>query len=229
MNVIPQAVRDGFLKAIGPIARAFIRAGISPNVITTLGALVVIAAAVAFGMGSIRLGGALILASGLLDLLDGLVARGGNTSTKFGAFYDSTLDRLGEAAVFTGIALWFVHGGVPRARLPLAVAMCMAGLASSMLVSYTRARAEGLGLEAKVGIAQRAERILVLGAPTLFFGAGKQGVLLFWIVIILAASTTITVVQRVIYVARQTADTSGKSAARRDTLPGHAAAFRKGH
>ena len=72
MNVIPQAVRDGFLKAIGPIARAFIRAGISPNVITTLGALVVVAAAVAFGAGEIRWGGALILASGLFDLLDGL-------------------------------------------------------------------------------------------------------------------------------------------------------------
>ena len=229
MNVIPQAVRDGFLKAIGPIARAFIRAGISPNVITTLGALVVITAAVAFGMGTIRFGGALILASGLFDLIDGQVARLGGTSTKFGAFYDSTLDRLGEAAVFTGIALWFVQGGVPAARLPLAVAMCMTGLASSMLVSYTRARAEGLGLEAKVGIAQRAERILVLGAPTLFFGAGKQGVLLFWIVIILAASTTITVVQRVIHVARQTVDPSGKSALRRDTLPGHAAAVRKGH
>jgi CDP-diacylglycerol--glycerol-3-phosphate 3-phosphatidyltransferase len=229
MNVIPQAVRDGFLKAIGPIARAFIRAGISPNVITTLGALVVVAAAVAFRMGSIRVGGALILASGLFDLLDGLVARSAGTSTKFGAFYDSTLDRLGEAAVFTGIALWFIHGGIPTARLGLGVGMCMAALASSMLVSYTRARAEGLGLEAKVGIAQRAERILVLGAPTLFFGAGKHGALLWWIVIILAASTTITVVQRVVHVLRQTADPSGKNAVRRDTLPGHAAAFRKGH
>jgi CDP-diacylglycerol---glycerol-3-phosphate 3-phosphatidyltransferase len=229
MNVIPQAVRDGFLKAIGPIARAFIRAGISPNVITTLGALVVFAAAVAFGMGAIRWGGALILASGVLDLLDGQVARGGGKSTPFGAFYDSTLDRAGEAAVFTGIALWFVHGGVPTGRLPLAVAMCMTALTSSLLVSYTRARAEGLGLEAKVGIAQRAERILLLGAPTLFFGPGTGGALLFWIVIILAASTSITVVQRVIHVARLLADPSGRASLRRDTLPGHAAAFRKGH
>src|SRR5260370_26940678 len=101
MNVIPQAVRDAFLKAIGPIARAFIRAGISPNVTTTLGALVVIAGAVAFGMGYIRLGGTLILASGLLDLVDGQVARSGGSSTKFGAFYDSTLDRLREAAAVT--------------------------------------------------------------------------------------------------------------------------------
>src|SRR5260370_9227407 len=157
MNVIPQAVRDAFLKAIGPIGRAFIRAGISPNVPTTPGALVVIAGAVAFGMGYIRLGGTLILASGMLDLIDGQVARAGGSSTKFGAFYDSTLDRLGEAAVFTGIALWFVHGGVPRARLPLAVVMGMAPLASSMPVSHTRARAEVLRLQTKTGTPQRAE------------------------------------------------------------------------
>ena len=229
MNVIPQAVRDGFLKAIGPIARAFIRAGISPNVITTLGALVVIAAAVAFGMGSIRTGGALILGSGLLDLLDGQVARGGGTSSKFGAFYDSTLDRLGEAAVFTGIALWFINGGIPTAKLPLAIVMCMTGLASSMLVSYTRARAEGLGLEAKVGIAQRAERFLVLGAPTLFFGAGPSGQLIFWIMALLAVTTTITVIQRVVHVAR-VADRpgTGSPSPKRDTLAGHPAVLRKG-
>src|SRR5260370_19668557 len=144
MNVIPQAVRDAFLKAIGTIARAVIRAGISPNVTTTLGARVVIAGAVAFGMGYIRLGGTLILASGMLDLIDGQVARAGGSSTKFGAFYDSTLDRLGEAAVVTGIALWFLHGGVPRARLPLAVVMGMAAPASSVLGSYPRGRAERL-------------------------------------------------------------------------------------
>src|SRR5260370_38594602 len=99
-----------------------------------------------------------------------------------------------------------------------------------MLGSYAGARGEGVGLEAKIGIAQRAERVLVLGASTLFFGAGKQGVLLFWIVIILAASTTITVAQRVIHVGRQTADPSGPAAhMRRDTLPRHAAALRQTH
>src|SRR5260370_18194907 len=99
-----------------------------------------------------------------------------------------------------------------------------------MGVSYRRARAGGLGLEAKIGIAQRAERVLVLGASTLFFGAGKQGVLLFWIVIILAASTTITVAQRVIHVARQTADPSGRAAnIRRAPLPAHAAALPTRH
>jgi len=165
----------------------------------------------------------------MFDILDGQVARNGNRMSTFGAFYDSTLDRVGETAVFLGIALWFVQGGVPAARMPLAVGMAITALSASMLVSYTRARAEGLGIECKVGIAQRAERFLVLGAPTLLFGAGRDGTLLFWIVVVLAAVTAITVVQRVIYVAQHTgAVKRGTGAAHRDTLPGHSAALRKG-
>jgi CDP-diacylglycerol--glycerol-3-phosphate 3-phosphatidyltransferase len=107
--------------------------------------------------------------------------------------------------------------------------MSIAALGSSLLVSYTRARAEGLGLEAKVGVAQRAERFLVLGVPTLFFGAGAHGALLFWIVVVLAAVTTITVIQRVVHVARiaKTAPHAASSQRRRDTQPGHAS-LRKG-
>ena len=229
MNVIPQAVRDGFVKLVGPFARALIRWGVSPNTITTAGALVVIASAVAFGMGKVHLGGALLLASGIFDILDGQVARNGNRISLFGAFYDSTLDRVGETAVFLAIAVWFAQGGVPAARMPLAVGLAITALSASMLVSYTRARAEGLGLECKVGIAQRAERFVVLGVPTVVFGAGREGALLFWIVVVLAAVTAITVVQRVIYVAHRTGTVKrGTGAAHRDTLPGHSAALRKG-
>ena len=229
MNVIPQAVRDGFVKLVGPFARALIRWGVSPNTITTAGALVVIASAVAFGMGKIHWGGALLLASGIFDILDGQVARNGNRASTFGAFYDSTLDRVGETAVFLGIAVWFAQGGVPAARMPLAVGLAITALSASMLVSYTRARAEGLGLECKVGIAQRAERFVVLGVSTVVFGAGREGALLFWIVVVLAAVTAITVVQRVIYVAQRTETAKrGTGAAHRDTLPGHRAVLRKG-
>jgi phosphatidylglycerophosphate synthase len=229
MNVIPQPVRDGFLKAVGPIARGAIRAGFTPNVITTFGAAVVIGSAVAYWQGFPRWGGALLLASGLFDILDGQVARLGTLSTKFGAFYDSTLDRVGESAVFLGIAIWFIHGGIRADLLDVGVGLAVVALAASLLVSYTRARAEGLGLEAKVGIAQRAERFLVLGAPTLFFGAGHNGQLLFWIMAILAVTTTITVIQRVVHVARVTnRPGSATSARKRDTLAGHPAALRKG-
>jgi len=223
MNVIPQRVKDGFVRAIGPLARALIRAGISPNAITTAGALVIVASATAFAVGEIRLGGFLLLFSGVFDLLDGQVARLGRRATDFGAFYDSTLDRVGEAALFGGIALYFLRGGVPPARVTLAVGLAIAALGASLLVSYTRARAEGLGYECKVGIAARAERLLLLGLPTLLLGPGRDGWLLFAIVALLALATTITVVQRVVHVGRIAA-----AAAQRETLPGRPTAVRKG-
>ncbi len=225
MNVIPQIVKDGFVRLVGPLARAFIRAGIHPNVITTIGTLIVVGAGVAFGFGAIRLGGLLLLVSGVFDILDGQVARHGGMMTTFGAFYDSTLDRVGESAVFAGLAIYFERGGVPAARQTLALGVALAALAMSMLVSYTRARAEGLGLECTVGIAARAERVLLLGVAALFFGS--NGMLLFWIVAILALATAITVVQRVLHVA-SIAGTAPRPGVKRETLPG-VATRRKGH
>ncbi len=230
MNVIPQAVKDGFVRLTKPVVGRLVRAHVRPNTITTLGAAIVVGSAVAFGLSEIRLGGLLLLLSGLFDILDGQVARVGGSSSTFGAFYDSTLDRVGEAALFAGIALHFMRGGLPPADIPLGVMLAITALAASLLVSYTRARAEGLGLECKVGVAARAERFLMLGAPTLLFGAAWGGRLLFWIVAVIALVTVITVIQRVIYVAR-TADaaparrTGGPR--QRDTLPGRAS-LRKG-
>lgn len=230
MNVIPQAVKDGFVRLTKPIVGRLVRAHVRPNTITTLGAAIVIGSAVAFAMSEIRLAGLLLLLSGLFDILDGQVARVGGMNSTFGAFYDSTLDRVGESALFAGIALHFLRNGLPPAETTLGVMLAITALAASLLVSYTRARAEGLGLEAKVGIAARAERFLLLGAPTLVLGNAWGGRLLFWIVAVLALITVITVIQRVIYVAR-TADavparrTGGPR--QRDTLPGRAS-LRKG-
>ena len=232
MNVIPQAVRLGSMRLIGPLVQLLVRLHIRPNTITTVGTLVVVASAVAFGLGRVHWGGFLLLVSGVFDMLDGRVARDGGARTTFGAFYDSTLDRVGESALFTGIAIYFLQGGVPRERLTLAVVLCCVALASSLLVSYARARAEGLGLECNVGIAQRAERVLLLGAPTMFFGAGNNGALLVWIMLVLALATVVTVVQRIVHVARSAAGPGVVRAVRpRDTLPGHAPALqaRKGH
>jgi CDP-diacylglycerol--glycerol-3-phosphate 3-phosphatidyltransferase len=231
MNVIPQAVKDGFVRAVEPLARTLIRLGISPNAITTAGLFVVLAAAVAYGTGAVRVGGLIMLASGLFDVLDGQVARLGRRSTAFGAFYDSTLDRVGESALFGGLAMYFLNGGVPPHRVAAAVLVVMAALVASLLVSYTRARAEGLGLDCRVGIAPRAERVLVLGGGTLLFGAGPGGALLFWIVVALAVAAGVTVVQRVVHVARTAggATPGAPPAKKRDTLPGHAPALRKGH
>ena len=232
MNVIPQRVKDGFVKLISPLARLLIKGGVHPNAITTVGTLLVIVSGVAFGVGAIRWAGLLLLLSGILDLLDGQVARQSGKSTTFGAFYDSTLDRIGEGAVFSGLIFYFLSGPLPSILKPRAVAAGLIALVASFLVSYTRARAEALGVENKVGIAPRAERILLLGLPALFLGAGpgRPGVVLFWIVAVLALVSAITVIQRVVHVARVARGAPPPSPIpKRETLPGMAAARRKGH
>ena len=229
MNLIPQSVKDGFVRAIRPVARALINGGVTPNALTTFGLLIIIAAATAFAQNNVRLGGLLLLFSGLFDILDGEVARQGKMGTVFGAFYDSTLDRLGEAVLFGGVALFFLQGGVPPERETVAVGIAIVALVASLLVSYTRARAEGLGVECRVGIAARTERLLAIGAPTALFGAGKDGALVFWIVVLLAVVTAVTVIQRIVHVARATREPSGPAARTRETVPRHAAAMRKGH
>src|SRR5919204_2894883 len=139
MNVIPQRIKDGFVSLLAPLARLLIRGGVHPNVITTVGTLVLIGAGVAFAYGAIRWGGLLLLVSGLLDLLDGQVARLGGLSTAFGAFYDSTLDRVGEGALFAGLIVYFFHGPLPANLVTPAVLAGLVALTASLLVSYTRA------------------------------------------------------------------------------------------
>lgn len=193
------AAQEGYKATTRPVTEWLIRAGVRPNTITTVGALVVIASAVAFGVGAMRLGAGLLLLSGVIDTLDGDVARATGQTTKFGAFYDSTLDRVGDGASFIGIAAFLLTA--PGIRYPvIGAVICMVAVLSSLLVSYARARAEGLGLDCKVGLVQRAERILLIGLPTLFVGAGPGGLVLTAIVALLALGSVITVVQRFMYV-----------------------------
>jgi CDP-diacylglycerol--glycerol-3-phosphate 3-phosphatidyltransferase len=230
MNLIPQAVRRGVMQLLGPLVRLLVRLHVRPNTITTLGTLVVMGSAFAFARGRAHWAGFLLLLSGVFDMLDGRVARDGGGPTVFGAFYDSTLDRVGESALFTGIAVGFLRGGIARDWLTLAIVLSSAALASSLLVSYTRARAEALGIQCTVGIVQRAERVVLLGVPTLFLGAGRDGVLLFWIVAVLAMASTVTVVQRVVHVARAARGPGVRAVRARETVPGRAAVLhsRKG-
>jgi CDP-diacylglycerol--glycerol-3-phosphate 3-phosphatidyltransferase len=161
----------------------------------------VLVSAVAYATGHIRIGGALLLLSGVADTLDGQVARGGAMVTRFGAFYDSTLDRVGDGATFIGIGAFLLTAPDVAFRVP-AVIMCMVAILGSLLVSYARARAEGLGLDCKVGIAQRAERVLGLGVASLLAGAGPHALLMEAMVTLLALASIITVVQRFVYVYR---------------------------
>ena len=180
---------------------ALIRAGVRPNTITTFGTGLVLLSAVVYGLGHVRLGGLLLLASGIADTLDGQVARAAAMETKFGAFYDSTLDRVGDGATFIGIAVYFMTAPDVAWRVPAVIA-CMVAILASLLVSYARARAEGLGIDCKVGIAQRAERILLLGLVSLLFGAAARAQVLEAAVLVLALASVITVVQRFVYVYR---------------------------
>jgi len=184
-----------------PFVNWLIRSGVRPNTITTVGTGFVIASAVAYGTGHLRTGGALLLFSGILDTLDGQVARGGAMTTRFGAFYDSTIDRVGDGATFIGLGAWMLYAPDVAYR-NVGIILCMVAILSSLLVSYARARAEGLHIDCKVGIAQRAERVLGLGLATLLVGAGPRGLVLQALVAVLTLASVITVVQRFLYVRR---------------------------
>jgi CDP-diacylglycerol--glycerol-3-phosphate 3-phosphatidyltransferase len=209
VRLLPGPLITGFADLVAPVSEWLIRMRVRPNTITSTSAIVVIGAGAGFGLDMPRLGAVWLLVSGLLDVLDGQVARGGGMVSKFGAFFDSTLDRIGEAILFAGIAVYFQTA--PSQSLPvLGVLLTVAALTGSFLVSYTRARAEGLDVECRVGFAQRPERILGLGIPTLFFGAGPRGILLLVIMGVLAALSWVTVVQRVAHVFRATNGTSAE-------------------
>ena len=199
MKLVTKSVERVFFRLTDPLVGTLLRFGVRPNTLTTLGALLVVGSAVGFGFGWIRSGGALLLLSGVVDTFDGQVARRGGRETKFGAFYDSTLDRVGDGATFIGIAAYFLRTPAVPYQVVMVV-LAMVAILSSLLVSYARARAEGLGLDCKVGLVQRAERLIGIGVPTMLVGAGPNGIVLQVIIVVLAVLSTVTVVQRFVYV-----------------------------
>jgi CDP-diacylglycerol---glycerol-3-phosphate 3-phosphatidyltransferase len=206
MPGIPHGIQDWFLRRFQPIVDGLARAGVHPNVVTTAGFLVTIAAGVAFFLGHPRIGGALVLAGGFFDLIDGPVARASGKASVFGSFYDSTLDRISEIVVFMGIFALY-SGGHPDFGPPWMVYTVAAALAGSLMISYTRARAEALGLDCKVGVMQRAERVVLIGASSLLFGGTMDGAVLTWTLLVMAVLTNFTVFQRIVWVYRHTRPT----------------------
>jgi CDP-diacylglycerol--glycerol-3-phosphate 3-phosphatidyltransferase len=203
VKLVTKPLERAFFSLVDPLVGWLLARKVRPNTITTVGVLVVVVSAVAYGFGMIRWGGALLLLSGVVDTLDGQVARRGGMVSRFGAFYDSTLDRVGDGATFIGVAAFFLTAPDVQYRL-LSVMLCMVAIVAALLVSYARARAEGLGLDCKVGIVQRAERLIGLGVPSLLVGAGTGGVVLQVIVAALAVLSTVTVIQRFVFVYRAT-------------------------
>lgn len=199
-----RAIKTGYVRLIDPVVEWFTRHRVPPNVITTVGTAWACAAGVLFAAGHVALAGWTLGLTAFFDMVDGAVARRTGTSTTFGAFYDSTLDRLADGVLFGGLA-FFYGSGTPHDSRPMVV-VALAGLLATFLTSYTRARAEALGIEMRgVGMMERPERIVLLAAPQAFFGLSFDGWILRSVVTILAVTAVITVIQRVGHVARSTA------------------------
>lgn len=182
--------------AIAPVART----GISPNGLTVVGLILNMVAGIVLASGEWFPGGVLVLLAGAFDMFDGALARVMNQKTAFGAFLDSTLDRYSEVAVLVGLQLAFLRGEATDWTVWVGVTLAMIILANSLMTSYARARAEGLGLDCEVGLFQRAERVIGLGVALLLPYNAMIAVL-----VLVAVGTLITVGQRVLHVWRLTA------------------------
>ncbi|MEO3870191.1 phosphatidylinositol phosphate synthase [Nonomuraea sp. B12E4] len=193
-------LRPAMTRILTPLGRALAGRGIGPDAVTAIGTLgTVISALLFFPLGRLTVGALVITVFVLFDLLDGVVARlGGNGGSTWGAFLDSTLDRVADAAIFAGLILYFISRDDT-----LMAAVTLVCLVAGAVVSYAKARAEGLGLTADVGLAERPERLVVALVAACLAGLGVPYVLAggMWL---LAAASLVTVGQRVWHVYTQT-------------------------
>jgi CDP-diacylglycerol--glycerol-3-phosphate 3-phosphatidyltransferase len=197
-KIFSVVTKASVLRVIDPVARALLRAGVSPDTVTVLGTVGVVVAAVTLATrGYLWIAAVVITACALTDMLDGAMARARGTTSRFGALLDSTMDRVADGAVFGALAYWLAVSGQ---RVSLAGTLIC--LIAGQIVSYVKARAEGLGLEANVGIAERTERLLIIGLGGIGDGLGIPYALeaAIWI---LAVLSVITVGQRIRHVYRQ--------------------------
>jgi len=200
-------VKEGYTTGARTLAKRSVtslaRTRVTPNALTTAGVSLCLVAAVLVPFESrdkllyYWLGAAVFVVGSVLDILDGALARAGGKSTVFGAFLDSTTDRVGEGAVLAAIALVFT-----RAGNHVAVVFTIVAVAGSFLVPYVRAKAEALGLRGDVGLGSRAERVVVITAGLVFAPWGG----LQWAIYVLAATSWLTVLQRILHVRKQLID-----------------------
>lgn len=192
--------RAFWTKVISPIAHLLIRLGVSADVVTLVGTIGLSAGALVFYPQGMLLTGTLVATAFVFsDLLDGYMARSQGKSSKFGAFLDSTLDRIGDGAIFIGLSLYFAGPGDSTLYLVL----CLVCLLMGGVTSYARAKAEGLGFQAKVGIAERADRLVAILVMTGLSAIFDLPILLYVVLWALAAASTVTVVQRIWVVRKQ--------------------------
>lgn len=205
--------RDRYLRIITPVGKFFARTGIHPNTLSLTGLILSAAAGFIYSSGAFFWAAWVVVAAGICDTLDGLIARQAKKTSIFGAFFDSTLDRYSDMFFFLGLAYYFsggtnplmdhnpqVHGGTH----PWTVLILFLAVTGSFMVSYARARAEGLGIECRGGMMQRPERMVLLIIGSLLGvlpGVGE--ILMKGTLLILAISTHLTAVHRIIAVRNQ--------------------------
>lgn len=178
-----------------PGARTFKAIGLTPNSITLLGFAVCVAGAALTALGWPLYGGITFLAGSILDLFDGALARLTGKTSPFGALLDSVFDRLGEAALFVGLGLYYLLGDLPTGQLLLSMLAVLLGLVFSQGVSYLRARGEGLGAFTRSGIMTRTERVIILGAGLIAEGLAPVPVMV-WVLWVIAGVSCFTLFQR---------------------------------
>ncbi len=189
-RILPERLQSIFLKILSPLTHLLTKWGVSPNTITLAGLILTVLAALAFTAGYIRLGGVLVLLGGLCDTFDGIIARSAGKTTSYGAFFDSVIDRYSELVMFFGIAAHFVLIKDYLTLVAVFFALC-----GSIMVSYSRARAESLSYSANIGIMQRAERVVLLGAGALFHITALK--IAIWLIAVLS---NLTALQRIRHV-----------------------------
>src|SRR3982751_4053398 len=201
-------VKKGARRPPHPAFFSRARHNVSPNTITTAGTRLTIAASVVYATGHIMTAGWIMNVTAFFDVADGEVARRTGKSSVFGAFYDSTLDRVADGALMAGLAFFYATNVIHH-NLYM-VAACLICMVGTFLISYTRARAESLGVDAKVGVMQRPERMVLLSVPQSFFGLFWNGWVLMGIIILLTVTAWITAVQRIAFVYRATVERDSK-------------------
>lgn len=191
-------LRESSRGILESIARVLQATHVSPNMLTVIGFVVALVVAVVLASGQLRLGGVLMILAAVFDAFDGTLARVSNRTSRFGAFLDSTLDRYSESVIFLGLLVYYFQTGLQTEAILAVVA-----LVGSLMVSYTRARAEGLGLDIKSGLLTRVERVVILIA----------GLISGWMLValwLLAILTNVTALQRIYAAWRLTGGERGR-------------------
>lgn len=217
MKRVRKALEDSLHTSVRPALDVLVSRRVNPNFLTTSGFLLTVAAGLAFHGHRVRLAGALVLLGGLFDLVDGEVARKTGRVTKFGSFYDSTLDRISEVVVYLGILSLYNDYRLELGDVGMIYAVMLA-MAGSLMISYTRARAQALGIDCRVGLMQRPERIILIGFASLLFGESGRGIALKAVIVLLAVLTNITAIHRIVWVWRHVREPAPVPGPRRERV-----------